>query len=290
MKKWYLIPAVLTIMSLAISCGPSAPPPKTTGTLKVAVFNDCETDILDTKILINDKSVKHIPIYNGYWADFGSYEVTNDYKLTIKATRYPVSGKKATEMQKAVSASGSSNIGFWVNEKGISIKGYPEVVLEPVPAKIPTEITVTPGKKPEDVIPLSISGFKFVEKSEGVKSIFEGEEYSAYSFFQPMPNSKFEGKVDSLEVCVYKFKDEASAEEAASAFAGGGTTQEEIHVDSVKAILTYDEDLGEGCVVWQQGKLVILSDAIPPFETTTFDEQVLKDAAIEGAKAAAQKL
>lgn len=27
MKKWYLIPTILAIMLLAISCGPSAPPP-----------------------------------------------------------------------------------------------------------------------------------------------------------------------------------------------------------------------------------------------------------------------
>lgn len=301
MKKWYLIPAVLTIMSLAISCRPAEPPPAMTGTLKVAVFNNCEADIIDSQILINDKSVKHIPIYNGYWADFGSYEVTNDYKVTIKVIRYHVaSGEKSTEMGETVSASGSSNIGFWVNEKAISIKEYPAVVLKPVPAKIPEEITVTPGKKPEDVIPVSVSGFKFVEKSEYVKGVF-GAEYSAYSFFQPAVGSNFEGKVNSLEVWVYKFKDETSAEEIASTFGGGGTTQEEFKFDilvtneeiqiiRIRATLTYDEYSGEACVVWQQGNLVISINAIPPFKTTTFDEQVLMDAVLEGAEAVAKKL
>lgn len=298
MKKGYLIPAVLTIMSLAISCGPTAPPPEstepppvTTGTLKVTIFNDCDADIIDSQILINDKLVKHIPIYNGYWADFGSYEVTNDYKVTIKVIRYHVaSGEKSTEMGKTVSASGSSNIGFWVNEKGISIKEYPGVVLKPVPAKILEEITVTPGKKPEDVIPVSVSGFKFVEKSEFVKTGFEGGEYSAYSFFLPVVGSKFEGKVDSLEVWVYKFKDEISAGDIFSASAGAGTTQEEIQLHGVNAILTYDEDYGDASIVWQEGKLVIVSSAIPPFEATTFDEQVLKDAVLKGAEAVAKKL
>ncbi len=298
LKKWCLIFAILTIALLAISCVPTAPPPETkepavslTGTLKVAVFNDCDADIIDTQILINDKSVKHIPIYNGYWADFGSYEVTNDYKVTIKVIRYHVtSGKKSTEMGKTVSASGSSNIGFWVNEKGISIKEYPEVVPKSVPAKIPEEITITPGKKPEDVIPVSVSGFKFVEKSEFVKTGFEGGEYSAYSFFLPVVGSKFEGKVDSLEVWVYKFKDEISAGVIFAASAGAGTTQEEIQLHGVNAILTYDEDYGDASVVWQEGKLVIVSSTIPPFEATTFDEQVLKDAVLEGAEAVAKKL
>ncbi len=256
-------------------------------TLKIAVFNDCKTDIVDTQVLINDELAKHIPIYNGYWADFGSYEVTNDYKVTIKVIRYHASGEKGTETEKTVIASGSSNMGFWVNEKAISIKGYPEVVLELVPAKIPEAIAVTPGERPEDVIPVSVSGFKFVEKSEYVKGIFEGEEYWAYSFFQPRADSKFQGKVDSLEIRVHKFKNETSAREAASAYAQEGTT---IQVDGINVTLNYDEDFGEAAVSWQHGNLVILSDAIPPFEATTFDEQVLKDAVIEGVRATVQRL
>ena len=150
--------------------------------------------------------------------------------------------------------------------------------------------TVSTGKSPENVIPLSVPGFTFIEKSDRVNMPFDGVEYWAYSLFEPQIGSEFYGKVLNLEVRVHKCNDETSAEEIASALAGGGTTQEEIQVDSIKATLTYDEDFGETAVFWWQGNLVILSDAIPPFEATIFDEQSLKRAALEGAKATAKNL
>lgn len=282
---------ILFIIGILIpSPTPTPEAPTATGTLKVAVFNDREDDITDTQILVDNKVVKHIPIYNGYWADFGSYGVTNGYKVMIKAICYnAVSGKRTAEMQKTVNASGSSNIGFLINEKGISVEKYPGVVLKPVPAEIPVEIPISSGNKPEDIIPLSVSGFKFVEKSEHVKPIFEGEEYSAYSFFKPKIDSTLIGKIDHLTIKIYKFKDETSAKETFLIFARLGIS-EEIQVDDTRAMLTYDKDSGETSVLWQEGKLVIMSISSPPFGASIFDEQVLKDAAITGAKAVAEKL
>jgi len=150
--------------------------------------------------------------------------------------------------------------------------------------------TVPTGKSPENVIPLSVPGFTFIEKSDRVNMPFDGVEYWTYSLFEPQIGSEFYGKVLNLEVRVHRCNDETAAEETFSAMAEGGTTQEEIQVDSVKATLTYDEDFGETAVFWQQGNLVILSDAIPPFEATIFDEQSLKRAALEGAKATAKNL
>jgi len=149
-------------------------------------------------------------------------------------------------------------------------------------------------RKPENIIPLRVSGFEFVEKSERVKGLFEGEEYSAYSFFEPSIGSKFDGKVEDLVIDVRKFKDETSAGDVFSMLAGVGTA-EEIQVDNVKATLVYREDLGETYVLWQRDKLVIMSGTMGPFDITTFevtvpDEQVLKDAAIEGARATARNL
>lgn len=138
---------------------------------------------------------------------------------------------------------------------------------------------------PEYVIPLAVPGFDFVEKSNRVAPAFEGEEYSAYSFFVPEANSKFENKVYSVEIWVRLFRDDTSSKEAFNALGGGGTSTTEIQVNGVKTILTYDENFGEACAIQQRGKLVIYSDSIPPFEATTFDEDVLKDAAIEGLKA-----
>ena len=156
-----------------------------------------------------------------------------------------------------------------------------------------TQPTSAPAP-PEDVIPLAVPGFDFVEKSDRVEPFFEGEDYSAYSFFEPASSSKFQGKVDNLVVEVYKFKDETSAREFFSMFAGKEGF-EEIQIDDVTAVLLYEEDMGLVTVFFQQGKLVITSSAEGLFDITTFeftvpDEQVLKNATIEGARAAARNL
>ena len=96
------------------------------------------------------------------------------------------------------------------------------VIVKPILAKIPEELAITLGKKSEGVILVSIFGFRFVEKSEYGESIFEGEEYSAYSLFEASIASKFQGKIQSLEVHVYKFGDEVSAENTFLVFAGPG--------------------------------------------------------------------
>ena len=158
-------------------------------------------------------------------------------------------------------------------------------------------ITITPTSAPappEHVIPLAVPGFDFVEKSDRVEPIFEGEDYRAYSFFEPASSSKFQGKVSNLVVDVYKFKDETSAREFFSMFAGKEGV-EEIQIDNVTAMLLYEEDMGLVTVFFQQGKLVIMSSAEGPFDITTLeftvpDEQVLKNATIEGARAAARNL
>lgn len=155
----------------------------------------------------------------------------------------------------------------------------------PTPTPTPTPEAGIPTKMPEDVIPLTVPGFSFIEKSDRVLMRAFGEEYYAYSFFVPEANSKFWNKVHSLEVRVYLFEDDASGEAAFDILTVGGTSSTEIQVNSARAILTYDADFGEAAAIQQQGRLVILSDSIPPFEATIFDEQVLKDAAIEGLKA-----
>ncbi|HJH25675.1 MAG TPA: hypothetical protein C5S37_02640 [Methanophagales archaeon] len=156
---------------------------------------------------------------------------------------------------------------------------------------IDTLDTVTLGKIPGNIIPLSVEGFKFVEKSEVVGPIFDDEEYSAYSFFYPLSGSEFENKVESLSIDVHRFEDEKSADETCAALAELGTAEKmKIQIDSIKATLTYSEDHGEASIIWQEGRLIIWSLSSAPYDATTFDEQVLKDAAINGAKAVAEKL
>lgn len=112
--------------------------PIAAGTLNVVVFNGCQTEITDIQLFVGNSLVKHIPIYNGYWADFGSYVVENDCKIRLKVIFYNAfSGRKMRETQEAFDKNGSSRIGFYITEEGISIRGYPKVYLEPVKAEIP---------------------------------------------------------------------------------------------------------------------------------------------------------
>ena len=156
------------------------------------------------------------------------------------------------------------------------------------PASTPTPTSTPDGgittKMPEDVIPLTVSGFNLVEKNNWDKG-FDGCEYSAYSFFTPKVNTEYQGKVHDLLVTVFLFEDDASAMEWYLDIAGDETTSSEIQVNGADALVTYDNYRGEAAAIQQHGRLVILSDTTSPLEATTFDEQILKDAAIEGLKA-----
>ncbi len=153
----------------------------------------------------------------------------------------------------------------------------------------PLDTTTTP---PEEVISIAVPGFNFIDKSDRVEPIFEGEEYSAESFFTPKANSKFHNKVDHLIVAVYLFKDDASSKEMANLLLIG-VYATDIQVNGRKATITYNSTYGEAVVFLQKGRLVVYSfSASPfdassgsPFDATTFDEVTLKDAAIEGFKA-----
>jgi len=118
--------------------------------LKVAVLNDVGNSVADVQILIEGEQVKQIPIYSGYWADFGSYEATGEYQLVLKVVCYHAdSGEKFLDTQETVNRRGTSSIGFRINEGCISVTGYPEVVIKPVTAKVPEATTKSSGEKPE---------------------------------------------------------------------------------------------------------------------------------------------
>jgi hypothetical protein len=159
---------------------------------------------------------------------------------------------------------------------------------EPAPTPTPTPTSMPDGgvttKMPEDVIPLTVSGFKLLQKYNWDKG-FDSCEYSAYSLFSPNPTTEFDGKVQDLLVTAFLFEDDASALEWYVDTAGDGSSSTEIQVNGSDALVTYDKDSGEAAALQRQGRLVILSDVTSPLEAATFDEQSLKDAAIEGLKA-----
>lgn len=177
-----------------------------------------------------------------------------------------------------------------------SWSGSRSVTINPTPAKVPEEDVKS--LSPDDVIPLALPGFKLIEKKTHVLPLFGGPamqgrvEYYAYTLFQPEANSKFEGKVKSLKVLVYLFKDIESCNEYLSTRTGD---LPEIQVNNGKAVLVDNEFTGadgqyyEVFAYQQYGKLLIISrtNSTPsrhlfgPYPCT-WDKQAVKEAAIQG--------
>ncbi len=167
----------------------------------------------------------------------------------------------------------------------------------PAPPTTPTPAT-TQDKKPEDVMPLNIPGFESVNITR--RSDLSGElvfyvEYYVESSFKPEANSKFEGKVVFLKVLVYLCKDAEASNELFTIETGNPVA--ELQVNNTKAIWSYDDPrhtIVEGVSVWaydviikqQYGKLIVTSMARShqPFDAPVFDEQALKEAAIEALR------
>jgi hypothetical protein len=167
---------------------------------------------------------------------------------------------------------------------GLACGGGGESAPTPTPTPTPTPDGGITTKMPEDVIPLIVSGFILLQNYNWDKG-FKGCEYSAYSLFSPEPATEFNGKVQDLLVTAFLFEDDASAIEWYVDTAGDGASSTEIQVNGADALVTYNKDSGEAAALQRYGRLVILSDTTSPIGATTFDEQMLRDAAIEGLKA-----
>ena len=167
---------------------------------------------------------------------------------------------------------------------GLACGGGEESAPTPTPTPTSTPDGGITTKLPEDIIPITISGFRLIQKNNWDKG-FDSCEYSAYSFFTPKADTQFDGEVQDLLVQAFLFEDDASAIEWYMDTAGDGYSSTEIQVNGADALVTYDKDSGEAAALQRYGTLVILSDTTSPLAATTFDEQVLTDAAIEGLKA-----
>lgn len=159
-------------------------------------------------------------------------------------------------------------------------------------AASPTSIA-TPILRPQHVLPLKIPGFIFVERSDNLDPIFDGEDYSAYSCFVPL-SAAVADKVENVCVFAYLFEDEASRD-AAYAVMMGTRTYTNISINGSTAALQYSEREGEVSVTLLTRYLVIVSDSVPPFELplpdpSTYDREALEAAAIAAMKAVIQGL
>jgi hypothetical protein len=156
-----------------------------------------------------------------------------------------------------------------------------EPIITPTPEVTPDSSTPLP----EDVIPLNVSGFNFSRKYDWSIAIFDGEEYSASSIFLPKADSEFMNEVENLQVGAYLFTDEESASEAVDILIEYVDIVTEIQVNDTQALLTYREGLGEASAIQQHGRLVIISNTMPPLGVADFNQEVLQNAVINGLEA-----
>jgi hypothetical protein len=138
--------------------------------------------------------------------------------------------------------------------------------------------------EPKNIVPMSVEGFNLVEVSDQ-KSGGDAQHscVTAHTRFEPKYGSIYWGKVEVLYIDVTRYKEESICKE----IYGEVTTWKgcaEISM-SEGAVLCYNDMFGDASVTQQQGRFLLDSYCLPPPETTGFDEEVLKQAAIEGFRA-----
>jgi hypothetical protein len=137
------------------------------------------------------------------------------------------------------------------------------------------------GKAPDMIVPAVVPGFSLQLKDINNTKIYENEIASAATLFKPDINTTYEGNVDVLTIYVDQFVNSTAAAELYAT--QNGTS---ISILGYKAQYQYDPDAGATYVSVNNADLLIQSLALAPDNTTSFDEAVLKDAAIKGMEAA----
>ena len=139
-------------------------------------------------------------------------------------------------------------------------------------------------RMPEDVVPLSVVGFILESRDDHILPQLEGEEYSAAASFLPLANSEFADTVEFLFIGVHLFNDDVSAKAVVDMLIRG-KSHATIEDNNVQFFVIYDGDSGEAFAIERQGRLVIASTTVPPFEAITSDRDALCDAAVRGLEA-----
>lgn len=145
--------------------------------------------------------------------------------------------------------------------------------------------------EPKDVLPTAVSGFNLVRVTPQRTGSAGGTAVEmATAYFEPSYGSPYWGKVEELVVEVTRYKDEAVCTNAFNYMLERGGYSE-IWVDGAAISEYFETDrFGEAYAYAQRGKLLLLSDAVSPWDATDVDEQLLKDAATAGLKAAQSML
>ena len=107
-------------------------------TVRVAVFNDCTFDVVDVAVYVDGVLEKHVPIYNGFWADFGTYSVPIDAIISVETTP-----ESSSMMAKDFTVYGDEDIALIVDNSYLGTSSYPDLTVEPLPAPFSPESPLT---------------------------------------------------------------------------------------------------------------------------------------------------
>jgi hypothetical protein len=149
----------------------------------------------------------------------------------------------------------------------------------------PAVVSGGSSKAPELVIPPSVPGFTLELKYDHEQPMFPDELYLAEGLYKPELNSTYEGNVAYLAVIVDKFVNST----AAAGFYNeiNGTP---VSVSGYSGKYNYEPDTGMASVVVLQSDMIIGSAAQSPENMTSFDESLLRNAAISGTGEALRNL
>jgi hypothetical protein len=146
-------------------------------------------------------------------------------------------------------------------------------------------VSTGPSKAPELVVPASVTGFTQQLKYNHEQPMYQDEDYLAEGLYQPELNSTYEGNVAYLAVIVDKFVNSTAAAGFYEEINGTPVT-----ISGYSGKYYYEPDIGTASVVVLRSDLLIGGSAQAPDNMTSYDENLLRNAAISGTEAALRNL
>lgn len=144
----------------------------------------------------------------------------------------------------------------------------------------------TSYKELYDMMPTSVPGFHSQEElgTAGKVQTYKGQPLKAdlVKHFKPDSDSAYFGKVSTLTLTIQVFEDDAACKTSSDA---QSSSEHAVTMMVDGEEVQYSNYLDWPSVSQQRGRFLVSSDAINPNYPSSYDEAILKQAAIEGFRA-----
>lgn len=144
-KGFLILVGIVLLISIGLAASDIGGEEKTT--LEVAAKNSTYDYITEINLYIDGELKKSVPIYNGYWADFGTYKVKAGKHTTKVSVNYyeastftstweqtPVKTETIGPETKNFEGGSIYESAFEITKYGINTVEYPEATTDPVSA------------------------------------------------------------------------------------------------------------------------------------------------------------